>query len=667
MPSRSSSSPRDGGFVDVPATYMDKIAVGSGLPLGVVDLDEEPAANLEALAGAKGVEVADLVTCILDRPRHAELIAKVRAAGARIRLILDGDVSAALATCREGGVDVSLGVGGAAEGVLAASAQRCMGGQMQGRFVLRTDEEKARAAALGIDDVGRKYAADEMVQGHVTVAATGVTTGLLLAGVRRLDGVVVTPVSGHGVEDRDAPLHRVAPRSVRLAADGGDLSPDGDRGRFRRSPRRRLIGCPLVRGSDRRRPVPLRPPLGVAGRPTRAWPWPSPSVSAWTRWSGASSPGAASASTRPSGSSIPPCARCCPSPLASPTWRRRRNGSPLPSSTGSGSGSSATTTWTARPQPRCSFASSPPSAGAPGLHVPDRIAEGYGPNTPALLALGDAGVSIVVTVDCGTGAHEPLEAAARAGLDVIVVDHHAADSHLPRAFAVVNPKRLDDRSGQGQLAAVGVAFLLVVAVNRALREAGWYAARPEPDLTGWLDLVALGTVCDVVPLVGVNRALVRQGLRTMGRRRNAGLRALADVAGARRGAGHLPRWLRPWPARQRRRARGALGPGGAAPRLRRPGRGSRARPPPRRPQTGSGGRSRRRCWRRRSPGSRARTEAHADALVFVAGEGWHPGVIGIVAGRLKERYHRPACVVAIARDVGRRLGPLDRRRRASVP
>ena len=131
------------------------------------------------------------------------------------------------------------------------------------------------------------------------------------------------------------------------------------------------------------------------------------------------------------------------------------------------------------------------------VYIPDRIKEGYGPNTPALLKFKDDGISVVVTVDCGTSAFEPLEAAKDAGLEMIVVDHHEAEATLPPATAIINPNRLDDDSGQGQLAAVGVAFLLVVAVNRALRSAGWYETRPEPDLTGWLDLVALGTVCDL--------------------------------------------------------------------------------------------------------------------------------------------------------------------------
>src|SRR5437868_5852944 len=135
------------------------------------------------------------------------------------------------------------------------------------------------------------------------------------------------------------------------------------------------------------------------------------------------------------------------------------------------------------------------------VYVPDRLREGYGPNAPALLRLKAEGAAVVITVDCGATAHEPLAAAAEAGLDVIVVDHHVTEPLLPPAPALVNPNRLDETSPHGALAAVGVSFLLVVALNRALRAAGWYLARPEPDLLQWLDLVALGTVCDVVPLV----------------------------------------------------------------------------------------------------------------------------------------------------------------------
>src|SRR5437763_7373257 len=166
------------------------------------------------------------------------------------------------------------------------------------------------------------------------------------------------------------------------------------------------------------------------------------------------------------------------------------------------------------------------------VYVPDRLREGYGPNAPALMRLKADGAALVVTVDCGATAHEPLAAAAEAGLDVIVVDHHVTEPLLPRALALINPNRLDETSLYGNLAAVGVAFLLVVALNRALRAAGWYAARPEPDLLQWLDLVALGTVCDVVPLNGLNRTLLAQGIRMARQMKNPGIRAMAAAASA---------------------------------------------------------------------------------------------------------------------------------------
>ena len=181
------------GFLNAPDVYMDKIAVGGGLPDGVVDLDESPAANLESLAKAKGVEVSDLVACILDRPRHEELIAEVRESGARIMLITDGDVSGVIATSQpESGVDIYLGSGGAPEGVLAAAALRCIGGQMQGRLIFRNDEERGRAANCGIVDLDRKYGLLDMANGDVMFAATGVTNGTMLRGVRREAGRAYT-------------------------------------------------------------------------------------------------------------------------------------------------------------------------------------------------------------------------------------------------------------------------------------------------------------------------------------------------------------------------------------------------------------------------------------------------------------------------------------------
>jgi fructose-1,6-bisphosphatase II / sedoheptulose-1,7-bisphosphatase len=176
----------EGGFLNAPDVYMDKIAVGAGLPEGVVDLDRKPQENLKRLADAKGMDIRDLVVCILDRPRHAELIAAVRGTGSRIMLISDGDVSGVIATSQKGsGVDLYMGSGGAPEGVLAAAALRCIGGQMQGRLLFRNDDERGRAKKWGVTDLNRKYSMTDLAHGDVMFAATGVTDGPMLKGVRR--------------------------------------------------------------------------------------------------------------------------------------------------------------------------------------------------------------------------------------------------------------------------------------------------------------------------------------------------------------------------------------------------------------------------------------------------------------------------------------------------
>ena len=178
-----------GGFLNAPDVYMSKIAVGGGLPDEVVDLDEDPGKNLAELAKAKRVDVSDLVVCVLDRPRRNEAIVKIRDAGARIMLISDGDVSGVIATSvRDSGVDMYLGIGGAPEGVLAAAALRCIGGQMQGRLVFRNEDERGRAQRWGITDYDRKYGLLELASGNVMFAATGVTDGTMLKGVRRFQG-----------------------------------------------------------------------------------------------------------------------------------------------------------------------------------------------------------------------------------------------------------------------------------------------------------------------------------------------------------------------------------------------------------------------------------------------------------------------------------------------
>ncbi len=175
-----------GGFLNSPDVYMEKIAVGAGLPPDLVDINASPRQNLKSLALAKRVDISDLVVCVLDRPRHQQLIAEVRDAGARIMQISDGDVGAVIATSQpDSGIDIYLGSGGAPEGVLAAAALRCIGGQMQGKLIFRNDDERGRAEKLGITDESKVYHLNDLAKGDVMFAATGVTDGTMLRGVRR--------------------------------------------------------------------------------------------------------------------------------------------------------------------------------------------------------------------------------------------------------------------------------------------------------------------------------------------------------------------------------------------------------------------------------------------------------------------------------------------------
>jgi single-stranded-DNA-specific exonuclease len=283
------------------------------------------------------------------------------------------------------------------------------------------------------------------------------------------------------------------------------------------------------------------------------------------------------------------------------------------------------------------------------VYVPDRQREGYGPNEAALAKLQEQGARVVVTVDCGITAHRALEAAAGRGLDVIVVDHHLGEPTLPQAYAVIDPNRVDEESVHGVLAAVGVTFLLVTGVNRALRQAGWYLTRPAPDLLQWLDLVALGTVCDIVPLTGVNRALVAQGLKVMRRRANTGIAALSDVAGIgeKLDAYHAGFILGP-----RVNAGGRVGEADLGARLLSTDDPSEARALA--VHLDILNTERRQIEADVLDAAVAQVEsAPLGPIVFAAGEGWHPGVIGIVASRLKDRFNRPACVVALQDGIGR--------------
>ena len=284
----------------------------------------------------------------------------------------------------------------------------------------------------------------------------------------------------------------------------------------------------------------------------------------------------------------------------------------------------------------------------PQVYIPDRIVEGYGPTSEALVRLARAGASLIVTVDCGAQAFEALAAARTAEVDVIVVDHHQCASTLPHAHAVVNPNRLDEKEGAafGHLAAVGVAFVLGAALLRALRLRGFFAARAEPRLMELLDLVALGTVADVASLRGLNRAFVAQGLRVMAAGRNIGLNALIAASRLKRAplCSDLGFALGP-----RINAGGRIGKSDLGVRLLTTDDPQEADEIARELD--------RLNEERRAIEAEVQSEAEAQArtqgnraVVVVAGRDWHPGVIGIVAGRLKESLGRPVIVVALGED-----------------
>jgi single-stranded-DNA-specific exonuclease len=284
----------------------------------------------------------------------------------------------------------------------------------------------------------------------------------------------------------------------------------------------------------------------------------------------------------------------------------------------------------------------------PIIHIPDRLFEGYGPNVEAVRTLAERGATLLVCVDCGTTSLEPLTEAKALGLDVIVIDHHQADEALPPALAVVNPNRRDDLSGLGHLAAVGLTFMTVVAVNRTLRRRGfWNPVRPEPNLLAYLDDVALGTVADVVPLIGLNRAFVAKGLMALRRRERVGHVSLMDVArlSAPPEAWHLGFLLGP-----RINAGGRIGRADLGVRLlleADPIEAARLAA-----ELDRLNRERRAI----EQDTLAQAEAEADAalgieekgaVVVTAAEGWHPGIVGLVAARLKEKFSRPAFAIAL--------------------
>lgn len=289
-------------------------------------------------------------------------------------------------------------------------------------------------------------------------------------------------------------------------------------------------------------------------------------------------------------------------------------------------------------------------------YIPDRLLEGYGPSGEALVRIAEEGSSLIVTVDCGAMAHDALAMAHDAGIDVIVVDHHKCAPDLPKATALVNPNRLDEgdhAAAHGHLAAVGVAFLLAVATVRTLRHGGYFENHPEPDLFSLLDLVALGTVADVASLHGLNRALVAQGLKIMSRRENIGMAALIDASRLNRAptCSDLGFALGP-----RINAGGRVGESTLGVRLLTTRDADEAQAIA--AQLSQLNDERRAIETSVQEAAEAQIEKqHNRAVLILAGQGWHPGVIGIVAGRIKEKTGKPTLVIALdADDLGHGKG-----------
>ncbi len=284
-------------------------------------------------------------------------------------------------------------------------------------------------------------------------------------------------------------------------------------------------------------------------------------------------------------------------------------------------------------------------------YIPDRLLEGYGPSGEALVKLGEAGSSLIVTVDCGAMAHDALQQAHDAGIDVIVVDHHKCSPDLPRTVALVNPNRLDEQdeaAAHGHLAAVGVAFLLAIALVRVLREREYFANRAEPDLFALLDLVALGTVADVAALHGLNRAFVAQGLKVMAKRQNIGMAALIDASRLKRAPACSDLGFALGP---RINAGGRVGESTLGVRL-------LTTQDPAEAQAIAAQLSELNEDRRtieaavQEAAEEQLAGQHNRAVAVIAGKGWHPGVIGIVAGRIKEASGKPSLVIALDEETG---------------
>jgi hypothetical protein len=715
-----------GSMLYAPDVYMDKLAIGPGYPEGIVTLAMSPTERILALAKAKRGKPSDVMVCVLERPRHAELVREIRETGARIRLITDGDVAGVI-HCAEThltGIDMYMGAGGAPEGVLAAAAMKCMNGQMQGRLLFRNDDERGRARkprhrgprpdlhprrdgqrprhlrrdrrhrrldrARGAarrrvhgdrddpDALEDRLGAPAVLSPEEPVAPMAarrrswVKVGFLVVWLVFWIAGMVLAVRAFGAEALEGAILSglvllvwLAPRASAVRhvlvtlfeeLSGERLRPERERpGRDPRVERRHagrgraVSGLPAVAGPAHGRRLPRGRALGLRAALGRAGRGRGP-AGAGDR-AGAGLPdlvvaraGAARRRARRGGG----LSRAGPArPDARPLFLARHGPGGGAAPRGGGAGRADRGLRRLRRRRRRGGGAADGwlrALGRPAtLYVPDRIDEGYGPNEAAMAALG-AAHDLIVCVDCGTLSHGPI---AAAGCDVLVVDHHLGAETLPPAVAVVNPNRQDEDGALGYLCAAGVVFLLLVAVNRVMRAEG----AAGPDLLGLLDLVALATVADVAPLVGLNRALVRQGLRVMRGRGRPGLAALAEV-----GRLHGPPGVHAlgFVFGPRVNAGGRIGAADLGARLLATDDPHEAAALAARLDALNA--------ERRAIEAAVRAEAEGTArgldgpLVWAAGEGWHPGVVGIVAARLKEAHGRPAVVIGLDGGTGKGSG-----------
>ncbi len=602
-----------GSMLHAPDVYMDKLAVGPGLRRGVVTMDMEPGERVNALAAAKGCSTSDITVCVLERPRHEAMIEALRSTGCAIRLITDGDV-AGIIHCAEAstGIDMYMGSGGAPEGVLAAAALKCMGGQMFGTAHVPR-RRRARTREEGGDHQPRPRLYPRRPRDRRRDLRGDRRDRRL---DRRWDQARGRLPDGR--DDFDAIQDRLgAPDDVPEPG----LSADGDAlpawlGVERSATGRRWTGLDAAQDRAAEAIAQTGLPHLLARHLARR--------------------GVAAADVE--GFLAPRLRDLLPDPMLLRDTGIAADRLLVAVAGGQrvaifadydvdGAASAALLSGWLRAQGL-----------AATLYVPDRIEEGYGPNAPAIAALA-RDHDLIVCVDCGTVSHDALAAADVT--DVIVLDHHLGAETLPAVLAVVNPNRQDEDGALGHLCAAGVVFLVLVEANRRSRARG----RAAPDLIAMLDLVALATVADVAPLVGVNRAFVRQGLTVLRGRARPGLVALADVAGmdGPPTAYHLGYLLGP-----RINAGGRIGAADLGARLLAtddPGEAAGLAE-----RLDALNRERRTIEAGVTEAALEQAAGRDGPLAWAAGDGWHPGVVGIVASRLKEATGRPSVVVGLRPD-----------------